>query len=242
MRGGLLAFGPPAGPPVSDSDSSPLAADAPLRRRPSQTRARRTVDTLLEAATRLLESEGEAGLTTNRIAERAGHSIGTLYQYFPGKEAIVVALVRRHRERVMRGHRALLEAVACGERAPEEAVRAYIASLLDAFGRGRRVLRRLAQLGRRLDAPALIVQTMDEGGARIAEALRRLDRPDLPAPSPMALHVLTRAVMGAIWVAVLEDDPRLEDPAFEDELVRLAWALLAPGRPLPPAASAPAPR
>ena len=68
--------------------------DDPLRKKPSQTRALRTVETLFEAAIRILASEGEAGFTTNRIAERAGFSIGTLYQYFPSKEAIVVAMVR----------------------------------------------------------------------------------------------------------------------------------------------------
>ena len=90
-------------------------ADNPLRKTPSQTRAMRTVDTLFEAATRILASEGEAGFTTNRIAERAGFSIGTLYQYFPSKEAIVVALVRRHRDRVLRELDVMLDRCVAGD-------------------------------------------------------------------------------------------------------------------------------
>src|ERR1700759_2445504 len=108
------------------------SADSPLRKTPSQTRAMRTVDTLFEAAARILASDGEAGFPTNRIAERAGFSIGTLYQYFPSKEAIVVAMVRRQRERVMRELDAVLDRAARGECSAEEALRIYIRRLIDA--------------------------------------------------------------------------------------------------------------
>ena len=58
----------------------------PPRKRPTQVRARRTVDLILEAAAQILARHGEEGMTTNHIAERAGFSIGTLYQYFPNRE------------------------------------------------------------------------------------------------------------------------------------------------------------
>lgn len=66
------------------------------RRPPVQKRSRATVEELLLAATQIFEEHGYAAGTTNRIAERAGVSIGTLYQYFPSKEAMAVALVERH--------------------------------------------------------------------------------------------------------------------------------------------------
>ncbi|WP_280421078.1 TetR/AcrR family transcriptional regulator [Nocardia carnea] len=66
-----------------------------LRRSPRQGRSRFTVDTLLEAAAQLFGRDGLA-TTTNHIAERAGTSIGTLYQYFPDKQAILHTLARRH--------------------------------------------------------------------------------------------------------------------------------------------------
>ena len=65
------------------------------RRTPRQARSRANIDALLEATAHLLREGGYAGLTTNHIAERAGLSIGTLYQFFPGKEAIVAALIER---------------------------------------------------------------------------------------------------------------------------------------------------
>ncbi|MBI9074399.1 MAG: TetR/AcrR family transcriptional regulator [Desulfatibacillum sp.] len=68
------------------------------RKMPVQDRSRNTVDTILEAAAQVLEARGYAGATTNHIAQRAGVSIGSLYQYFPNKEAIVFSLMDAHME------------------------------------------------------------------------------------------------------------------------------------------------
>lgn len=67
-----------------------------LRKLPIQERSRSTVEVVLTAATQIFEEHGYAAGTTNRIAEKAGVSIGSLYQYFPSKEAIAVALLERH--------------------------------------------------------------------------------------------------------------------------------------------------
>ncbi len=66
------------------------------RKTPRQDRSRATVEALLEATTDILIRHGYAKLTTNRIADRAGVNIASLYQYFPGKEAIVAELRQRH--------------------------------------------------------------------------------------------------------------------------------------------------
>jgi len=69
------------------------------RKTPTQPRSERTVAVLLEAAAQVLERDGLQGFNTNAVAERAGVSIGSLYQYFPGKDALTLALMRREDER-----------------------------------------------------------------------------------------------------------------------------------------------
>jgi AcrR family transcriptional regulator len=81
----------------SHSDMSSAKHPDPLnpRKQPAQSRSSKTVGVILEAAARILEERGFDGYTTNAIAQRAGVSIGSLYQYFPGKDAITIALIER---------------------------------------------------------------------------------------------------------------------------------------------------
>jgi AcrR family transcriptional regulator len=73
-----------------------------LRRRPTQRRAVETVEAVLDATVRLLKRSGSGSITTNRIAEVAGVSIGSLYQYFPNRGAIFNALHQRHIDQIDR--------------------------------------------------------------------------------------------------------------------------------------------
>ncbi|KAA6171526.1 TetR/AcrR family transcriptional regulator [Pseudomonas veronii] len=66
------------------------------RKIPAQARSRATVEAIMQAATYILTQVGWEGLTTNAIAERAGVNIGSLYQFFPNKEAVIAELQRRH--------------------------------------------------------------------------------------------------------------------------------------------------
>src|SRR5208282_3960199 len=73
-----------------------------VRRRPRQRRAHQTVEAVLDSVVRILKREGVDAVTTNRIAEVAGVSIGSVYQYFPDKRAIYVALHQRHVDQIDR--------------------------------------------------------------------------------------------------------------------------------------------
>lgn len=65
------------------------------RKRPAQRRSANTVEAILEAAARIIETDGLAACSTNAVALRAGVSIGSLYQYFPNRDALTVALIER---------------------------------------------------------------------------------------------------------------------------------------------------
>lgn len=79
-----------------------------LRKEPHQERARITMEAIIVAATRVLEREGLERLTTTRIAEVAGVSVGSLYQYFPNREAIVGAIIDRQLDSMLRAFRELV--------------------------------------------------------------------------------------------------------------------------------------
>lgn len=98
-------------------------------RKPVQRRSEATVDTILEAAAQIFRTYGAKGATTNRIAERAGVSIGSLYQYFPNKEALLVALMERHIGSSIEMLGKVLQRSA--NASPNERVRAAVTCVLD---------------------------------------------------------------------------------------------------------------
>jgi AcrR family transcriptional regulator len=77
---------------MTSTDSQILVSP---RKKPLQSRSKATVEAVLTAAARILEDRGLAAFNTNAVAERAGVSIGSLYQYFPSKDAILVALMEQ---------------------------------------------------------------------------------------------------------------------------------------------------
>src|SRR3954469_14460843 len=76
---------------------APRPRTAP-RKLPRQGRSKATVEAILAATAKVLAKEGYEGASTNRIAKVAGVSVGSLYQYFPSKEALVSAVIDRHSE------------------------------------------------------------------------------------------------------------------------------------------------
>lgn len=100
------------------------------RRKPQQQRAQATVEAIQQAVARILKREGAGAVTTNRIAEVAGVSIGSVYQYFPDKSAIFAALHLRHIEEIDR----LMESILVEHAASplETLVRALVEGMVEA--------------------------------------------------------------------------------------------------------------
>jgi AcrR family transcriptional regulator len=151
------------------------------RRRPSQDRSRATWDAIVEAAVQVLERAGPAGFTTAAVAERAGVSIGTLYQYFPDKQAILLAAAEREVN---------------GEAAPHAARQKALMRALIAFVEsvGRMAGSAPARQGlakTRLDAPKRARPALD---VDLAVMVRDLvaDLAFTPRPQPIPIRVRRR--------------------------------------------------
>ena len=174
---------------------------------------------ILEAAAQILEAGGLAAFTTNAVAERAGVSIGTLYQYFGDKTALLHSLGEREMQAALAAVARALDQDDGGQ--PEQRERAVIRAIINAF-RGRQRARK-----------AVLQAVLSQGGAIellgpvaafLAEASRRQD--GMAVLTAEQMFVLTRAIMGAIRAAVLEEKPFLTSRTFEDELVRLVTSYL----------------
>jgi AcrR family transcriptional regulator len=185
------------------------------RRIPRQMRAEETVATILEGAAQILEAGGLTAFTTNAVAARAGVSIGTLYQYFADKQAILRAIAERELKATLA--KVAMAMSKGGTAAPEERVRAIVRAIIGAF-RGRQRARK-----------AVVQAVFSEGGGAALQGpiAAFITAHALGSLSEQQTFVLSRALMGAIRAAVLEEKPFLRDAAFEDELVRLALAYLA---------------
>jgi len=204
----------------------PSTASSP-RRRPRQERSQFTVDAIFQAVAQIVAGHGEHGLTTNRIAEVAGVSVGSLYQYFPSKDAILQAMLDQHCERVMLELDALLAQACAQDWPPEEQVRRYVRHYLASFGAGPENERALARLSWQLDYRASMLVAVRGASERLALHLQRM----APAqgqspPTPAQLFVLTRAFMGTVRAASLERSPLLDSPELEEALVQLCQAVL----------------
>lgn len=191
------------------------------RRIPHQARATETVAAILEGAAQVLEAGGAAAFTTNAVADRAGVSIGTLYQYFADKNAILKTLAEGEMQKT-------LAAVAEALRGETDAnvqdrVRAMVRAMVNAF-RGRQRARKAVVQA--VMAQGMTVEMLEPIAAFIAQSGAQ-QRRGLASLSPEQIFVLSRALMGVVRAAVLEEQPFLRTPAFEDELVRLVLSYLA---------------
>ena len=162
---------------------------------PVQARAAVTVDAICEATIQVLLSHGADRLTTTRVAARAGVSVGTLYQYYPNKQALLFAVLEDHLEKVS----AAVE-TAC-QRARQKPLREMIKEVVEAFVDAKTqrpdVSAALYQIAAGVGGPALVKRT----GQRSRKALESLlqTAPDTEStPERFAIDTMFAAMAGAM--------------------------------------------
>jgi AcrR family transcriptional regulator len=185
-------------------------------RKPQQERSQHKVELMLEAAMRLLDQGGMAALTTNAVARTAGVSIGTLYQYFANKEAILDALADHEMADLTTRVVKVIED-------PEPLVHAE---------RARRIMREVtSSYGKRRGVHRLVVEhALTRGGLKIAPLIRQVvalltSGEQSPAPVPLSdaeAFVLANAFVGVMRGMIMRDDASApDDQDIEEALARL---------------------
>jgi AcrR family transcriptional regulator len=194
------------------------------RKLPSQDRSRATVEAILTGAAQVLVREGYARMTTTRVAEVAGVSVGSLYQYFPSKQALARAVVERT-SRELAG--AMSAAAAAAATAPlEEKVTAVIRALL-AGKHQKRSLTRVLDTEIPRTHGFDIVEEVARQARVLVRAMIDAHRAEVRVAEPeLAAFVVVASVEGVVRTAALDLSRRLDDPDLERAIVRLVLAYL----------------
>ena len=186
------------------------------RKTPRQERSRATVEALIEATADILVRDGYARLTTNRIADRAGVNIASLYQYFPGKDAIVAELRRRHGSELRAELRRVL--AERGGRSVDDTIRALVSVGVTGHARSPGLQRVLVE-----ELPALGHRDVAEMDAPLFDAMRGFLRSAEIAvrDTELAFWMISTAAGAVLHRAAVERPQDLATGAIADELVRL---------------------
>ena len=192
---------------------------------PKQKRSETNVSAILEASARVLEREGLAGFNTNRIAAEAGVGIGTLYQFFRSKEAILVAIARRQLDADRAAIMSALASVMDDPHAPIE--RIVIRAVIAAYSRHTTMRKLVMQTMIGLGLGAEVALPGREVAGLLNQRIARTTRIVQPSKTPMRLFIVTCAVEAAIRAAAYERMPFFGTPEFEDELVHMVRSFLS---------------
>ncbi|HEY8119877.1 MAG TPA: TetR/AcrR family transcriptional regulator [Myxococcota bacterium] len=185
---------------------------------PSQQRSRATFDALVDACTWLLPRRGFVGTTTNHIAARAGVSVASLYEYFPGKDAVVAQVAERLVERVLARLGAEAERAARG--GAEGAVRIWIDAIYETVARERELVAVFEQqvpYTRELPAAEQLGARLLAFSERIRASSAGFVHPEL---SRAGLHLLVNLVTSTVLQAVLTPPSDVSRRELLDELAR----------------------
>jgi AcrR family transcriptional regulator len=183
------------------------------------------VDAILDATARVLVRDGYAGLTTNAVAALAGVSIGSLYQYFPNKDALVLALRERHSQR--------MHALIMAELGPAETGASLAGLVARAIHAAIEAHRLEPALHRVLALEAAHLEARheeDETEGFLRDLLERHAQgpnPEVTVPDlGIATFIVGRMAHALIHAAVLDPPPGADPVALEGEAVRAVMAYL----------------
>jgi AcrR family transcriptional regulator len=190
------------------------------RRAPKQDRAHHKISLIFEATTRLLDSVEISRLTTNAIAAKAGISIGTLYQYFDDKDAILDALTSRELKGLASKVMEAMDQVV--SRSPEQRLQLLVGAVFETYGGRRRVHRVLLEhaltqrRGTRLNP---LYATLSQELSREGRAGPRLTSAEA--------FVLTHAIAGVLRAVAASAFPIAQRQALEEALGRLVTGFVS---------------
>ena len=206
-----------------------MTAQVSPRKAPRQSRSLATVKAILDATARILVESGVAAASTNAVAVRAGVSVGSLYQYFPNKDALISALHARHGEQMMAViQRALTQAM---DATLDDALGGLIVATVEAHRVDADLHRVLEQQVGHMDMREHHDEYVGLMGERIVALLTR-HRDQITAPDlKLAAFMLINATHGLVHAVVLDRPKGVSLKAATQDIVRMMKGYLT--QPVP---------
>ena len=194
------------------------------RKRPRQERSKATVDTILAATARVLVKKGFDVLTTNAVADAAGVSIGSLYQYFPSKEALVAALIEQHIEEM--NSEILNELTRVAQLPMSQAVRGVIELTIKAHAVNPELHKILTEQVPRVGRLARLIEA-DNISRRMVAGILAARKDELAIVDvDTAAFLLCTSIEAIVHRAALLAPERLRDPRLIDEATAMVTRYL----------------
>jgi len=190
------------------------------RKSPKQSRSKITVEAILQATTHILLAGGAQALTTNHVAERAGVSIGSLYQYFPNKESLIAALIEQHVQQEVDCLSGVIDDWdgELNEGLFRELIQTFIQIHLDDIELTKLLHQQVNSLECREALRKATRYFEDVIASLLAKKFNKMDNDRLIKAKAF---IITNTIDSLVQIALIEDTKLLSDSIFVDELVAL---------------------
>jgi AcrR family transcriptional regulator len=189
------------------------------RKSPKQSRSRSLVESAVEAAARVLSRFGYDAASTNRVAETAGISIGSLYQYFPNKDALIGAVIDKQIENYTKNLEADFAKVP--DLSPMKGIEMIVRSLVSAYLGNRTLLAVIFEQLPRTHRMKNILHARRHG-IKLVKATFERNREFLKVRDiDHASYIIVNSVMGVLLTAIVDDQLPLSEKQIGDELIEM---------------------
>ncbi len=202
----------------------PKAKTNQARKKPKQLRSQQTVTDILDACEKVLAQEGYEKTSTNKVAQKAGVSIGSLYQYYPNKEALIAALI----DRELQLDRELIQKVLVEteEQGIEDFLKVLIQSFITSFLKKAKLRKEMIQEVPRVGKMGRLNEIKKDLSKVLLKRLHKHEDEMRKKDFPLAVFILVNSVEAAIYAAIFQYGKKLDQEMLTAEITEVVLRYL----------------
>ncbi len=192
-----------------------------VRKKPIQKRSRETVEAIFDAAAQILSEKGYAQTTTDRIAEKAGISIGSLYQYFPNKDSIMLGIIERHIQEMNEFVEGMISAIQSSGAITRQMIKTFAKLMIEHHDKEPELHRVLFEESPQpLSIKTAINKTEKKAANGLAKILKKSSGGNIKNPE-LSIRLAVRTIEALTHWYVLDANDAISEDDFIDELAEM---------------------